>query len=755
MTGDNRYGAYPSDWQLLIASGCGPDLLPVVSNPGALVSPSSNLKTYGKTPSLYNKSHEVVGIAGWTGKEATKAELTRWQKIHDYGICLQTRLVRGIDIDITNANIVEQVTGTIEGILDCRLPVRRRGDSAKCLLALKVPGDLRKRVLETEWGNIEFLGSGNQFIAFGTHPSGSRYAWDWKGWKEGDNVTFPIVTREQLEEVWRGLAGIFGNRKSMNGNGADTGEYRKRNGRGEVAPGCCQDPVAEALALAELTGDVVRGRGREGEIWLRCPWEDAHSVDSGPSATAYFPAGGRGYETGHFKCLHAHCSGRTDAEFVSALGLEAALYEDDFAALEEENKRKIIPAAAGAHGAGGGNYRGPMLLRSDGGEPLPLIDNICRALEDEQFCGWRFGFDTFKASTMAARTGDATWSALADIHYTAIQRVLERDKQFRPIAFENLRRAVDAVAWTKRFDSAQQWLQGLTWDGAARVERFFSHYLHCEDTEYTRAVGLYLWTALAARVAVPGIKIDMVPVLVGREGVRKSSMVAAIAPLPEMFTEISFDEPDDKLVRKMQGRLVAEITELRGLGYNKEKEWIRAFITRQVEEWVPKYKERPTTFARRLVFIASTNDDEILTQDAEERRWLPLNIEKDIAVDDIIGDRDQLWAEGFAIFSKYGVLHADAQRLMPTIKAEYTYEDSWIDVISAWLENKGAFGEPAPCEREYVTCGEILSSALQIASNSLKGYEGKRVGKCLKVLGYKKHVLRVGGRNTKVWIRKK
>ncbi|ESF27670.1 putative replication protein, partial [Salmonella enterica subsp. enterica serovar Tallahassee str. 0012] len=45
-------------------------------------------------------------------------------------------------------------------------------------------------------------------------------------------------------------------------------------------------------------------------------------------------------------------------------------------------------------------------------------------------------------------------------------------------------------------------------------------------------------TALAGRVLEPGVKADMVPILVGPQGCGKSSGVEALSPDPAFFTEI-------------------------------------------------------------------------------------------------------------------------------------------------------------------------------------------------------------------------
>lgn len=62
------------------------------------------------------------------------------------------------------------------------------------------------------------------------------------------------------------------------------------------------------------------GRGSRGQLLITCPFKSGHSVDSGQTETAYFPAATGGYETGRFHCFHATCAGRTTADFDTALG---------------------------------------------------------------------------------------------------------------------------------------------------------------------------------------------------------------------------------------------------------------------------------------------------------------------------------------------------------------------------------------------------------------------------------------------------
>ena len=134
-------------------------------------------------------------------------------------------------------------------------------------------------------------------------------------------------------------------------------------------------------------------------------------------------------------------------------------------------------------------------------------------------------------------------------------------------------------------------------------------YLGTADTPYTRELGRYLWSALAGRVLSPGIKADIIPVLIGRQGARKSTAIQALCPVPEAFLEVNLSERDTDLSRLMRGKLVGEVAELRGLR-GKEAEHVKAFITRTHEEYVKKYQESRHSLDRKSTRLNSSHSQQ-------------------------------------------------------------------------------------------------------------------------------------------------
>lgn len=395
------------------------------------------------------------------------------------------------------------------------------------------------------------------------------------------------------------------------------------------------------------------------------------------------------------------------------------------------------------------------LSRNDKGRALASAPNVALACQSPEMIGCVIGFDSFRDELMLSRDGGENWASFRDEHYAQIEVRLVNEHRFMPIPMELLRRQVYAAGQHNVFDSAKQWLESLPpWDGVPRVDRFCAHYLGAEDREYTAEAGRYLWTALAGRVMVPGIKVDMVLVLVGAQGARKSSSIAAISPSPDFFNEIAFDTKDADLSRKLKGLLVGELAELRGLG-TKEIEAIKNFITQRHETWTPKFKEIPVRFARRCVFIGSTNEEQFLADKTGERRWLPVTV-GECRPDLVERDRPQLWAEGLARFCANGIEWQRAEQLAAGEHEAYKAPDMWEDRIVSFLDTAGLDGV-RPGDRPF-TMSQILVSALGIDvadATKVKRADENRVGKILRGLGYESVRQRIDGARGRFWERKR
>ncbi len=332
-----------------------------------------------------------------------------------------------------------------------------------------------------------------------------------------------------------------------------------------------------------------------------------------------------------------------------------------------------------------------------------------------------------------------------DADYVNVAIKLE-DAGFATISMGNLKEATRKVFRDNTFDSAIDWANGLVWDGVERVPDLLNKYFGVEESPYEAACSMYFATAMAGRLLVPGIQADMVPVLIGDQGVGKTRSVMALAPMADTYGEIDLGNTrDSDMGRQLRGKLICELGELKGLK-SRDSEWIKSWITKSAEEWVPKYLEYATLMPRRCVFIGTSNEPEFLVDTTGNRRWLPLNVVRPCDPDAVKRDRDQIWAEAIHYFKLMGVAWQAAQELGKDRHSKHIIKDeAIIQAIQKY------FDAPLNSSKTYHQMGDICSFIGMGDTPSRP--EQLRIGESLRYLKYKKAVRRMGGVSTKVWVK--
>jgi hypothetical protein len=351
------------------------------------------------------------------------------------------------------------------------------------------------------------------------------------------------------------------------------------------------------------------------------------------------------------------------------------------------------------------------------------------------------GHDRFLDVPMIQEAGQ--WRRFDDTDYVRFALDIEA-LGFKTPSINMIKDVVRHIMHEKSFDSAIDWLDSLTWDGVDRCSRLFSVYFGVEPSPYEQAVSEYFVTAMAGRVLTPGVQADMVPVLLGGQGIGKTSGVKALAPINDSFAEIDLSgRKDSDLARQLRGKLIGELGELRGLK-TKDSEWIKAWITRTHEEWTPKFVEHSKNMPRRCVFLGTTNEDEFLIDVTGNRRWLPLRVISSCKPAQIKNDIDQIWAQAAAMYRKNSVMWEVAAGLSESFQEEHTQHDDWaMDSIEEVL-NMAQFVSVDGFKLKDVT--DKLFPNIEVSRASQH-----RISDALKRLGYIRVTVKKNGKFTKAY----
>jgi predicted P-loop ATPase len=194
---------------------------------------------------------------------------------------------------------------------------------------------------------------------------------------------------------------------------------------------------------------------------------------------------------------------------------------------------------------------------------------------------------------------------------------------------------------TQKLVSLRDWLNSLKWDGMGRIHNWTDTYLGTQ-TEATQRAAARAWLVSAvARAMQPGCLADIVLVLEGPQGCGKSTAIAALAGDDDDFGELYGELGSKEAVESLQGKWIVEIEdELGGPDCSLSVGDAKLFLTAKVDKYRPPYSKETMSVPRSCVFVTTTCPPLLVPKFRELGC-----VCKDIDVEAIRRDREQIWAE--------------------------------------------------------------------------------------------------------------
>lgn len=314
------------------------------------------------------------------------------------------------------------------------------------------------------------------------------------------------------------------------------------------------------------------------------------------------------------------------------------------------------------------------------------------------------------------------------------------------------------VQYRNTFDSAQEYLHSLTWDGVGRLDIWLSKVFFVDTETYYKDIGSKWFMGLVARILNPGCKFDNALVVHGGQNIGKSSVFLIIAGEDRHieFTDLKVRE----MQQDMQGKLVVEFAEA-AIFSKADSESLKSIVSRNTDTFRVPYERHARDFPRRCVFAVTANNDDILKDATGGRRWWAVDVPDDMKVYPpkrqadihwLRDNRDQLFAEA-AVRVQNGedFRKIDEYELMKHQKAITATEQdedlfyTWYHGLSAAAQNEGFTNRRAYCRAyKHGRYGEELKEDEVSISKS----DEMRVGRILKKLGLEKKHMKSGN----VWV---
>lgn len=303
-----------------------------------------------------------------------------------------------------------------------------------------------------------------------------------------------------------------------------------------------------------------------------------------------------------------------------------------------------------------------------------------------------------------------------------------------------LEEAISMVAHRHRYHPIRTWLQGLEWDGQARLATWLRRVCLEEDEwddraplqRYLARVGTWYLQAMCARAMQPGVKFDYMLILEGPQGYRKSTTLRTLAG--DWFADTGLVLGDKDSYQQLQGVWLYEVPELDAFS-KADVMKIKAYIASQEDYFRASFDRRARKYPRQLVFGGTTNEDHYLTDPTGNRRFWPVRVTRICDIDWLEANREQLFAEAMVRFN-------DGARMYPTAKeerelfqpqqSERTVENAIESGILRWLTTNA---EGQLCKE--VSLVEILGKlGIGIEKLGPGRFHEKQAGAALRRLGW-------------------
>lgn len=334
-----------------------------------------------------------------------------------------------------------------------------------------------------------------------------------------------------------------------------------------------------------------------------------------------------------------------------------------------------------------------QLQYNKNGVPQGTIDNVWLILENDPALAGKFALNTF--SGRGEVLGPLPWNKEGrrrpweDNDNAGLYWYME--KAYSISSNGKVDGAISLHSAKHAFNDVQTYLNGLTWDGTARLDTLFVDYLGAEDSDYTRAVTRKAFVAAVARAMRPGTKFDQMVILSGPQGIGKSTLLDKMSK--GWFNDSIRTFEGKEASELLQGVWIVEVAELDAFR-RTDVSRIKQFISQRADRFRAAYGRHVKEMPRCCVFFGTTNSDEYLTDRTGNRRFWPVNVgtvPARLSVwQDLPENLDQLWAEAVVRWRWDEPLYITGElEQQARIQQERHREEEMSEgLILAWLDRE-------------------------------------------------------------------
>jgi hypothetical protein len=532
-------GATLDEWlHFDLTLGLGKSLLPCVpfSADVKVMEGSTLAGKVGKIPSMFNGRGEAHGMNDWQKRPIDPAEVRYWASDRRLNMCVRTGPVSGIyafDIDIEGSIGIDVADAIVEAV--GYIPERSRSNSNKRLLMFRMEEPCKKRKIKLDESPrgpaIELLADGQQFVACGTHSSGSRYQWS-----PELPSSIPTITLAQLDSIWTILTSKYAKTPSTTVT-STAPAATATTGQTELMRAISEEDWQLLLSSLRFMLDKVS----DNDTWSEVGYALLSLQFSSPARQLWldFSAKAKGYEPGaaeQWWLAHHSQVPRTDYRHIFNMARQRGMLRvaspDDFPPVPEQSSPQlansdlvdVMPPEPGAVPGG------RILVRLSGAEFSNIVKQLEGILSPHVFTQSTHLVRTSEAHSDDAiqRSADALmlievtngWARIRFGELCDFQQYMKTQGEWVSVApsSEHINAFLDRGGWTV--------LRPL--DAIARAPFLRQDGTICDTPGYDAA---------SRALYVPSIEFPPIP-----EAPTRDDALAALARLREPFNEFPWKE---------------------------------------------------------------------------------------------------------------------------------------------------------------------------------------------------------------------
>lgn len=259
--------------------------------------------------------------------------------------------------------------------------------------------------------------------------------------------------------------------------------------------------------------------------------------------------------------------------------------------------------------------------------------------------------------------------------------------------------------------------------------------------------------AAVARMYEPGCQMRTALVLQGKQLDGKSKWFKTLAG-EEWFDDSLGDSKDADERLKLQQSWFIEWAELETIFRRKDVEATKAFLSCTTDLVRAPYAKKAKRLRRPSIIVGSSNRDDFLTDTTGNTRFwvIPVAI-RQIPIDLLVQERDQIWAAAVALYRAGQQWHLTDLELeaASAIASQFEAVDTWAEAIECYVDGAKDFTNPqqeqwpnAPVDQ--ITTQEILANIIKLPLAQQDRRADMRVAAIMSQMGWeKRRVKRIYG----------